>query len=539
MSYNRVAMIDRRHALLFAALTLVLLSGVPAQSDGQTLQQGPFKRLVIRGAMIVDGTGGPPYGPADVVVEGDRITQIRIAGHPLGRIDEAGRPARGDHEIDARGMYLLPGLIDSHVHIPGPASKRTGLGPEYYYYLNLAHGITAVVDVVSSDGLKWTVDLSGKVRNNEVIAPRVFPYARLSTDGYPVGFDFAGPITTPERGREWVRAVAKAGAVGLKLRGNPPKVTAAILEEARQLGLKTTMHLEQRGAGRLNIVEAARMGLGRQDHWYGLAESMLAERSIPHWEPDYVYNNEQDRWRDAGRTWQQAVEPGSPEWNKVMDELLGLDFTLAPTQFFYDYLRDTAARRRADWHDEFSSPGLLAGWELQIGNHPGILDWKTEDEANWYHFFYKWQRFLKEYNRRGGRIVAGSDSGSGYGLYGFGLIRELELLQQAGLNTTEVIRSATLYGAEFLGVDNDLGSVEVGKIADLFLVDQNPLVNLKVLYGTGHLRYSAEKGRTERVGGVKYTIRGGVVFDAVQMREQIKRMVRDVKRGPASKTAQN
>ncbi len=528
-----------RSTLLFVALILLHLGWAPVRSEAQTLQQGPFKRMVIRGAMVVDGTGGPPYGPADIVVEGDRITQIRIVGHPLGKIDEKNRPERGDHEIDARGMYLLPGLIDSHVHIPGPTSKRSGLGPEYYYYLNLAHGITAVVDVVSSDGLAWTVDLSKKVRNNEVIAPRIFPYARLSVDGYPVGFDFKGPVNTPERGREWARAAAKAGAVGLKLRGNPPKVTAAILDEAKQLGLKTTMHLEQRGVGRINILDAARMGLGRQDHWYGLAESMFAERSIPHWETDYVYNNEQDRWRDAGRTWQQAVEPGSPEWNKVMDELLALDFTIAPTQFFYDYLRDTQARRRAEWHDEFSSPGMLAGWELQIGNHPGILDWKTEDEVNWYHFFYKWQQFLKEYNRRGGRIVAGSDSGSGYGLYGFGLIRELELLQQAGLNTTEVIRSATLYGAEFLGADDDLGSVEVGKIADLLLVGENPLANLKVLYGTGHLRYNPQAGRTERIGGVKYTIRGGVVFDAVQMREQIKKMVAGAKRGPAQKTVQN
>ena len=539
MSRSRVATVIRRHAFLLVAFSVGAFVWTAAHVHAQTLQQGPFKRLVIRGAIVVDGTGGPPYGPADVVIEGDRITQIRIVGHPLGKIDEQSRPARGDHEIDARGMYLLPGLIDSHVHIPGPSSKRSGLGPEYYYFLNLANGITAVVDVVSSDPLAWTVDLSRKVRNNEVVAPRIFPFARLSVEGYPVGFDFKGPINTPERGREWVRAVAKAGAVGVKLRGNPPKITAAILEEAHQLGLKSTMHLEQRGIGQMNILDAARMGLDRQDHWYGLAEAMLAERSIPHWEPSYIYNNEQDRWRDAGRTWQQAAPPGSPEWNKVMDELLARDFTLAPTQFFYDYLRDTMARRRAEWHDEYSTPGMMAGWELQIGNHPGILDWKTEDEVNWYHFFYKWQQFLQEYNRRGGRIVAGSDSGSGFGLYGFGLIRELELLQQAGLNTTEVIRSATLYAAQYLGADNDLGSVEVGKIADLLLVPENPLANLKVLYATGHLRYNAQKGGTERVGGVRYTVRGGVVFDAVQMREELKRMVQSVKRAPATRTSQH
>jgi hypothetical protein len=511
---------------LLGLLMLLVLESVGAQTG--PIQQGPFRRLVIRSAVIVDGTGGPPYGPADVVIENNRITEIRVVGHPLAPIQPGGRPARGDYEIDAQGMYLLPGLIDSHVHALGPSSKRSGLGPEYYAYLNLSHGVTSIVDVVGSEPLAWNVEFAKKVTNNEVISPRYFAFARLSVDGVPQQFDF-GIVNTPERGREWVRAVAKAGAVGLKLRGSPPKITGAILAEAKTLGLKTTMHLEQRGIGQMNIVDAAKMGLGRQDHWYGLAEAMLKDNSIPFWRTDYVYINEQDRWRDAGLTWHQAVEPGSPEWNKVMDVLLALDFTIAPTQSFYDYLRDTMARRNADWNDEFSSPGMMASWQLQIGNHPGILDWKTEDEVNWRHFFTKWHQFLKEYNRRGGRIVAGSDAGSGYGLYGFGLIREMELLQEAGLNSTEVVRSATLYAAQYLGVDDDLGTVQVGKLADLLLVDENPLENFKVLYGTGHLRFNAKSNRLERIGGVKTTIRGGVIYDAVQMRTEVKKMVRAVK----------
>lgn len=521
----------KRNFACFLSLTLLLLlSLVSIRLEAKNLGQGPFNRLVIRGVTIIDGTGGPPYGPSDVVVEGDRITAIEIVSHPLEDIDQSNRPALGEHEIDAHGMYLLPGFIDSHVHIPGPSSSKTGLSTAYYYYLNLAHGITSVVDVVSSEDLAWTVNLSSRVRNNEVVAPRVFPYARLSVDGYPVRFNFKGIVNTPNVAREWVRAAAEAGAVGLKLRGNPPKITEVIIDEAKKLGLKTTMHLEQRGIGMMNLVDSARMGLDRQDHWYGLAESMLAEQSIPYWATDYIYNNEQDRWRDAGRVWQQAAKPGTSEWTTVMEELLTRDFTIAPTSVFYDYLRDPMRRRQLEWHKDFSSPALLKGWEIGPGVHPGILDWKTEDEANWHHFFYKWQQFLKEFNRRGGRIVVGSDAGSGYNLYGFGLIREMELLQQAGLNSTEVIRSATLYGAEFLGVDDKLGTIRTGKIADLVLVDENPLVNLKVLYGIGHLRYSQKSGETERIGGVKYTIRGGVVYDAVQMREEIKKMVRNAKK---------
>lgn len=515
----------------WAALTgiaVLAAQSVWAQTAPQPLQQGPYKRLVIRGVTIVDGTGGPPYGPADVVVEGDRITEIRVVGQPLGTINPENRPAKGDREIEGQGMYLLPGLIDSHVHSLGPSSKRSGLGAEYYYYLNLANGITSIVDVVGSEPLSWNVEFSKKVNNNEVLAPRFFAFARLSAEGRAQQFDFP-LVNTPEKGREWVRAVAKAGAVGLKLRGNPPKITAAILDEAKKLGLKSTMHLEQIGQGRLTLLEAARMGLGRQDHWYGLAESMLVDQSIPTWRTDYQYINEQDRWRDAGRTWDHAAPAGSPAWNKLMDELLALDFTLAPTQTFYQYLRSPTARRNADWNAEYSTPNMMKGWEFQVGNHPGIIDWTTEDEVAWNRFFIKWQEFIREYNRRGGRIVSGSDAGSGYGLYGFSMIQDMELLQEAGLNSTEVIRSATYFGAEYLGVEDELGSIETGKLADMLLVDQNPLANLKVLYGTGHLRYNHQTKKLERIGGVKYTIRGGVVIDAVRMREELKRMVRGVK----------
>jgi len=74
-----------------------------------------------------------PPGPADVVVEGDRITDIQVVAHPLVEIDQEDRPEPGDHEIDAHGMYLLPGFIDSRVHMRGPSSTSTGLGPEVKY----------------------------------------------------------------------------------------------------------------------------------------------------------------------------------------------------------------------------------------------------------------------------------------------------------------------------------------------------------------------------------------------------------------------
>ena len=132
--------------------------------------------------------------------------------------------------------------------------------------------------------------------------------------------------------------------------------------------------------------------------------------------------------------------------------------------------------------------------------------------------------FINEYKNRGGRVTAGSDSGFIYQLYGFAYIRELELLREAGFHPLEVVRSATLNGAEALGWDDKIGSVQVGKLADFVIVEENPLQNLKVLYGTGAIKLT-ENNEVVRAGGVKYTIKDGIIYDAKRLLEEVKAMV--------------
>ncbi|MEQ8533827.1 MAG: amidohydrolase family protein, partial [Imperialibacter sp.] len=92
----------------------------------------------------------------------------------------------------------------------------------------------------------------------------------------------------------------------------------------------------------------------------------------------------------------------------------------------------------------------------------------------------------------------------------------------------EVIRSATLYGAQALGMEKEIGSIEVGKLADLVIVEENPLQNLQVLYGTGAIKLT-EDNEVVRVGGVKYTIKDGIIYDAKQLLEDVKKMVTESK----------
>jgi len=97
-------------------------------------------------------------------------------------------------------------------------------------------------------------------------------------------------------------------------------------------------------------------------------------------------------------------------------------------------------------------------------------------------------------------------------------------LREAGFHPLEVIRSATMYGAESLGVEKSLGTVEVGKLADFVILEENPLQNLKVLYGTGAIRID-ENNKPVRVGGVKYTVKDGIVYDAKKLLEDVKKIV--------------
>ena len=132
--------------------------------------------------------------------------------------------------------------------------------------------------------------------------------------------------------------------------------------------------------------------------------------------------------------------------------------------------------------------------------------------------------FINEYKNRGGRVTAGSDSGFIYQLYGFAYIRELELLREAGFHPLEVIRAATLNGAEALGWDDKIGSIQIEKLADFVIIEENPLENLKVLYGTGAIKLTSEN-EVSRVGGVKYTIKDGVIYDAKKLLQEVKDMV--------------
>lgn len=494
------------------------IAKAPERKEGM----GPYTQLIIRGVTLINGTGAPPMGPVDIVIEQNRVVQIRTLGNPDSKIDPARRPQlkAGGKEINCEGMYAMPGLIDMHGHIGG---TEQGTPAEYVFKLWMAHGITTIRDPSTGNGLDWVLDQKKKSAANLITAPRIQAYTAF-------GMGSKTPIVTAEQAREWVQQNAKNGADGIKFFGASPEVMDAAIRENKKLGLRSTCHHAQTDVARWNVVNSARAGMTSMEHWYGLPEALFINKTIQNYPLEYNYSNEQNRFEEAGKLWKQAAEPYSEHWKKVMNELLSLDFTLDPTFNIYDANRDLMRARRAEWHENYTLPSLWKFYEPSQQSHGSYwYNWGTEQEVEWKNNYRLWMTFINEYKNRGGRVTTGSDNGFIYQTYGFGYIRELELLREAGFHPLEVIRSATLYGAQALGMDKEIGSVEVGKLADIVIINANPLKNLQVLYGTGAIELTKEN-KVVRTGGVLYTIKDGIVYDAKKLLSDVKQLVDEEKK---------
>lgn len=515
----------RLHA---AFVALSLASAAFAQNTAPAPSTGVrYNKLLIRNAMVIDGAGNPARGPMDIVIEGSTITSVRptrpinefgtgpgVGGVGPGRPQTPNPQPAYDRVIDATGMYVTPGIIDMHGHIH---FSRNGIPwqKDYEYKLWLGHGITTVREPGSGEGMDTTVAHAKLSAANRIAAPTIIPYVTVEAD-------------TPDSARAYVRRVKLGGGQGLKIFINRPDVWAAISDEAHKLDLPIATDLKIQET---DAVRAAQLGIRSLEHWYGIPDAAIPG---PQRFPDsYSYDNESDRFRWAGDIWRQA---DSARLSAVLDTMLAHNVTWDPTLAVYEANRDLSRARTLPWFREYAMPQLMAFYEPNPERHGSYhFDWTTADEVMWRDNMRIWMKWLREYAARGGNVTVGSDAGFIYHLYGFGTIREMELHQEAGFHPIEVIQQATSNGARALGLANT-GVVRPGFVADLAIVDGNPLHNLKVFYGTG---VDVERGgKVEHRGGVRYTVKQGIVFDAQQLLADVRRMVEDAKRAtPQTKAA--
>lgn len=471
----------------------LLTASLAAQTRG--IEHGRrYDRLIIRNVMLLDGKGTPARGPLDVIVENNRIAAV------LGGARPAAAYAKEEHVLDGTGHYLLPGLIDAHVHLQ---DERAGIPQpfEYSYKLWLASGITTVRDV-GSDAAKTLIERQ-KSRDGKIAAPRLYIYIVASGQ-------------TSEDIRRSVRAIKAQGADGVKIFGLDRDLMKACVEEARALGLRVAHHV---AVEETDAWDDAAFGVSTIEHWYGIPDAALnGSQNFP---PTYNYSNESDRFRYAGRLFREA----DPEkLSRVLDTLIAKGVSWIPTFVIYEANRDLLRAQNQPWFKDYLHPALANYFLPNPSNHGSFhFNWSTTDEIFWKENYQLWMKTVREFAKRGGLVGAGDDAGFIYEMYGFSFIRELELLQEAGFHPIDVLQCATGNNARLLGLEDQLGRVRPGWLADLVLIDENPLANFKFLYPTGVT--DLKDGRLIQRGGVKWTIKDGIVYDAPRLLGEVKAMV--------------
>lgn len=465
-----------------------------------------YERLAIRNAMVVDGNGTPASGPKDIIIEGNRIADV-VALDPVALKEGRAQRLPADVEIDARGKYVLPGLINAHGHVQ---DERAGIPQPVDYCLKLwlAAGITTVRNVGGND--EKLIELRQRSLNGEVAAPRIYVYGFF-------GLPHSAAHRSPEEARARVRKLKQMGVDGMKIIGIDRDIMAAAVDEARKLGLRVAHHV---GVEETNAWDDIKMSVTTIEHWYGIPDAAI-EGGRQNFPAQYNYNNEVDRFRYAGRLWREA------NWDrlmKVLDAMVAANVAWVPTLDIYEASRDLMRAQNQPWFAEYLHPTLAEYFRPDPSRHGSyFIGWTSTDEAYWKENYRIWMSALREFGQRGGLIGVGEDAGFIYQMYGFGLIRELELHQEAGFHPLKVVQHATGNNAKILGEEARLGRVRAGFLADLIVVNGNPLENFKVLYPTGI--EELVDGKAVKSGGVEWTIKDGIPYHGPTLLAEVKEMV--------------
>ena len=405
-----------------ALIVAVLLgaTGSPAQE----------RVLVLEGGTLIDGTGGAPLADAVVVVDGNRITAVGTRG--------AVSYPDGAEVITLTGRTILPGLIDGHVHLR-----------EYQPPMFLPFGVTTIADIHNDTA--WSIAQREALRSGQIQGPRLFVSGARVTGPNGGPTDDAGYVRDVAEARAYVRSLKEAGVDQIKVDLTiTDEQLQAVIKEATALGLKVLGHTQ-------NIKKAADIGMKHMEHLDTMARALLEQEGK---DP-----------RPADTTSEAAVDPSLfpplidylVQQGVYVNPVLILSWTGA-TERWRDWTRD--AREMVEDPDlAFVPEDVEAAWVRE----------PRQARAG----YEQASAFLRLYSEAGGKVLAATDTGCCAQIVpGLSLHYEMQMLTDLGIPPMKAIQGATLWAAEVIGQDRDLGSVEPGKLADFTIVAGNPLTDI-------------------------------------------------------------
>jgi imidazolonepropionase-like amidohydrolase len=419
---NRIAVIS--------TIICCLLLSVASYSQNQ-------QKFVIKNVNVITmDAANKVVQNAVVVIAGNKIESINGAILKNAKI------------IDGKNKWLIPGLIDMHVHIITDnyfgnkqyATQTPDLVLNVQHVMTpfIANGVTTVFELNST---METFSQKKDIERGYVIGPRMALAALID------GGDGTGRrVNTPEDGRQVVRCAKIEGYDFIKLYAYLNDSTYfAIIDEANKQGIKIIGHIPEAFKGKLK--QAFVKGLGMVAH----------AEELTNYAVDYSEQEAKDMAQllKENGTW---LSPTLITMERILSQVKSLDELKALPSLKYVHPLMQSKWFTANKYNKMHSAEQIAHFENYV----------------------KFNLLLvKACKNIGVPITAGTDAGTSSVINGFSLHDELELLVKAGLTTEEALKSATLLSAQWLGINSQVGSIEEGKLADLLLLDENPLADIK------------------------------------------------------------
>ncbi|MFD2562515.1 amidohydrolase family protein [Aquimarina rubra] len=446
------------------------------------LMNAKAQDLVIKNVNVIDVENGILKTSQDVLIKGKKIQKI-VNSKP-GKVYENAKV------IDGTEKYLSPGFVNSHVHVAlGPVGvefedKKPVLAiklekelPKITLELLLEYGITTARD--PGGYTQSTVQAKKQIENGLLKGPELLVAGSiLDTSRFK---NLTATVHNTSQIREEIRAQYKAGVDLVKLYTSlTPEFLEAGIDEAHKLGLGTVAHLHS-----TSWTEAANLGIDNIVHIIPGNDSYIPESKRED------YHNAEKMGTKAFFKWFELVDLDSKEIKEMIKALKSNDVSIDPTliPFHAAFFGDQGLYQSNELLKRLPEP-LVTNWKTVFNFNIG---WTKDDFEIAHNVWPKVERFTRMLHEEGIMLTAGTDANNPWIVPGDSFHKELKLLKACGISNKDVLRIATINGAKLLNLENQIGSITIGKDADLVLLSKNPLEdisatsNLELIISNGEI----------------------------------------------------